>query len=98
MDPDIHRVILDNEHIRVFDARASVGAKSPMHTHPTMVLTSLGKTRFRMTLPDGKMSIFDLNPGQVLWVPGAQHSWEAIAGSTRVIAVEVKSAQAAKQD
>ena len=57
VDPDVHRVILENEYIRVFDARASKGTKSPMHSHPPFVLVSLDSTRFRMTLPDGKTSL-----------------------------------------
>ena len=65
VDPTVHRVILENEHLRIFDARAALGTKSPMHTHPPMVLISLGKTRFRMSLPDGKTTLFDLNPGEV---------------------------------
>ena len=93
VDPDVHNVILENEHFRVFDARASKGTKSPMHSHPPFVLISLGKTRFRMTLPDGKTSIFDLNPGQVFWLEGARHSWELLAGELHVIGVEIKSAQ-----
>lgn len=92
-DPDVHKVILENEFVRVFDARASKGAKSPMHTHPPMVLVSLGKTRFRMTLADGKSSIFDLNPGQALWVENAHHSWELIAGELHAIGIEIKSAR-----
>lgn len=93
VDADIHHVIVENEHIRVFDARASKGTKSPMHTHPPMVLVSIGKARFRMTLPDGKTSIFDLNPGQVMWVQDARHSWELLAGELHVIAAEIKSAR-----
>ena len=93
VDADVHRVVLENEYIRVFDARASKGAKSPMHSHPPFVLVSLGSTRFRMTLPDGKTSLLDLNPGQAAWVEGAQHSWELLAGELRVIGVEIKSAQ-----
>lgn len=63
------------------------------------LLISLDWARLRMTLPDGTSNIHDFSPGQVLWLPeGGRHSWEAIAGSTRVIAVEVKSAQAAKQE
>ena len=93
VDPDVHKVILENEYIRVFDARASKGTKSPMHSHPPFVLVSLDSTRFRMTLPDGKTSLFDLNPGQALWVEGAQHSWELLAGELHVIGVEIKSAQ-----
>ncbi|HEU4688233.1 MAG TPA: hypothetical protein VFS23_07740 [Vicinamibacterales bacterium] len=93
VDPDVHKVILENDFVRVFDARASKGTKSPMHTHPPMVLVSLGKTRFRMTLADGKASIFDLNPGQALWVEGAHHSWELIAGELHAIGIEIKSAR-----
>ncbi|MEX0734761.1 MAG: hypothetical protein WD944_10215 [Steroidobacteraceae bacterium] len=93
VDPDVHNVILDNEHFRVFDARASKGAKSPMHTHPPMVLISLGKTRFHMTTPDGKATIFNLNPGEVRWVVDARHSWEVLAGELHAIGVEIKSAQ-----
>ncbi len=64
-----------------------------MHSHPPFVLVSLDSTRFRMTLPDGKTSLLDLNPGQARWVEGAQHSWELLAGELRVIGVEIKSAQ-----
>ena len=93
VDPDVHTVVLDNDFVRVFDARAAHGAKSPLHSHPPMVLVSLGKARFRLSQADGKTSIFDLNPGQVAWVPGAEHSWELIAGELHAIGVEIKSAQ-----
>jgi len=93
VDPDVHRVIIDNEHIRVFDARASRGTKSPMHTHPPMVLVSIGKARVRATLADGKSQLFDLDPGQVRWVQDAKHSWELLAGELHAIGVEIKSAQ-----
>ena len=94
VDPDVHRVVLENDFIRVFDARASRSAKSPMHTHPPMVLVSLDSTRFRMSLPDGKTAILDLDPGQDAWVEGAHHGWELLAGELHAIGVEIKSAQA----
>lgn len=97
IDPDVHNLLFDNEHVRVFEARASHGRTSPMHSHPPLVFISLGTARAKLTLPDGKKVIFDMYPGQVLWMPdGMQHSWELISGDLRVVAVEVKSAQAAK--
>jgi hypothetical protein len=93
VDPAVHKVILENDFIRVFDARASQGARSPLHTHPPMVLVSLAKARFRMTQADGGTSIFDLNPGQALWVEGAHHAWELLAGELHAIGIEIKSAQ-----
>jgi hypothetical protein len=93
VDSDVHRVVLENEFFRVFDARASKGTKSPMHSHAPMVLVSIGKARFRLTTPDGKSSIFDLNPGQTIWREDSQHAWELLAGELHAIGVEIKSAQ-----
>jgi hypothetical protein len=93
VDADVHRVLMENEFFRVFDARAAKGTKSPMHSHAPMVLVSIGKARFRMATPDGKSAIFDLNPGQALWVQNAQHAWELLAGELHAIGVEIKSAQ-----
>jgi hypothetical protein len=46
-----------------------------------------------LTLPDGKTAIHDFSPSQVLWLgEGGNHSWEALAGSGRVIGIEVKEA------
>ena len=95
VDPVVHRIILENEHLRVFDARGAIGTQSPMHTHPPTVLISLGKTRLRMALPDGKTPLFDLNPGEVRWVVGAHHAWEILVGELHAIGVEIKSAQGA---
>lgn len=93
VDPVVHNVIMENDFIRVFDARAAKGTKSPLHTHPPMVLVSLGKARFRMTQADGSTSILNLNPGQALWVEGAHHAWELIAGELHAIGIEIKSAK-----
>jgi len=95
VDPDVHNVVLENEYVRVFEARAGGGAKSPMHSHPPFVLASLGSARVKLTLPDGSKQILDLRPGTVLWLENAEHSWELLAGNLHVIGVEVKSAQAA---
>lgn len=92
-DPDVHRVVLENEHVRVFDARASAGTKSPLHSHPPMVLVSLDRARLRLARPGSEPMIFDLNPGAVLWVDGTQHSWELLAGELHAIGIEIKSAK-----
>jgi len=84
--------VLENEHVRVFEAQAGAGTKSPMHSHPPFVLASLGSARVKLTMPDGSKQILDLRPGQVLWMENAEHSWELLAGNLHVIGVEVKSA------
>lgn len=91
VDPDVHKVVLENDHVRVLDARISPGWKSPLHSHPPMLLVSLGSGRFRITGPDGKTQVVDFNPGMVIWRESTEHSWEMVAGEAHVIAVEVKS-------
>ena len=92
LDPEVHHVLLDNDHVRVFDARAGKGRKSPMHSHAPLVFVSLGTARLNMTLPDGKNAIFDTYPGQVFWMENVEHAWELLSGEVHVIAVELKSA------
>lgn len=93
VDPDVHRVLFENDHVRVFDGRATAGARSPMHSHPPSVLVMLGHGRGQLTLPGGNTVIVDYTPGQVLWAgEGMQHSWEMLSGDPHVIVVEPKSA------
>ncbi len=97
IDPDVHQVVLENEHVRVLEARAAHGYKSPMHSHPPLLLVSLGTARVKFAAPDGTKQIVDLRPGMVVWRDSSiEHSWELLAGEIHVVAVEVKSAQAAK--
>jgi hypothetical protein len=81
---------------RVIDARAGRGWKSAMHSHPPMLVINLGSGRQKVTWPDGKTQLVDLNPGAVVWQgQGFDHAWEQLAGDVNVILVEVKSARAA---
>lgn len=91
-DPDHHLVVMENDHVRVIEARAGLGATSPMHSHSDYVLVSLASTRLKLTMPDGQQSVVDVRPGQVLWMENAQHGWEILAGELHAVAIEVKSA------
>jgi quercetin dioxygenase-like cupin family protein len=93
VDPSHHHVILENDHVRVFEVLAAPGDTSPMHTHPPLVLVSLDKARIRTAGPDGSASILDLNPGTVLWLEDVEHAWELLAGQVHLFAVEIKAAR-----
>jgi hypothetical protein len=96
IDPDSHQVVLENEHIRVLENISRPGKASPMHTHGTMLLVSIDRARLKMTMPGQDPVIFDLRPGQVVWMEDPEHAWEVLAGQLHVIAVEVKSAAASE--
>lgn len=92
VDPEHHQVILENDHVRVIRALASPGTRTPMHSHPTAVLVSLGTSRSHVTLASGAKVFFDLQPGQVIWGEATEHSWELLAGQLHVVGVEIKAA------
>jgi quercetin dioxygenase-like cupin family protein len=90
VDPVHHHVVMENDRVRVFEVQAKPGDKSPMHTHPPLVVVSMETARLRLTTPDGKSQILDLHPSQVIWFENAEHSWELLAGKIHLMAVEVK--------
>ncbi len=100
VDPDVHQVVLENEYVRVLEARAVPGYKSPLHSHPPLLIVSLGSARVKFHTPDGQTQIVDFRPGTVVWRDKPfEHSWELLAGEVHVVAVEVKAAaQAAKSN
>jgi hypothetical protein len=92
VDPESHVVVFENEHVRVIENISAPGKTSPMHTHDSMLLVSLDRARLKLTLPDGEDMIFDLYPGQVMWLDDPEHGWEMLAGQLHVLAIEVKAA------
>ena len=93
LDPTHHHVILENDHVRVFEVLGAPGDTSPMHTHPPLVVIGLDKARLRVKAPDGSTSIFDLNPGMILWFENVEHAWELLSGQLHLFAVEIKAAR-----
>ena len=91
VDPQHHRPVPANAHVRVIDGMASSGAISDRHTHPPSVLVSLRKSRFRVT-SRGITSIYDFEPHQVTWINAFEHEWEVVAGDARMVVIEEKSA------
>jgi hypothetical protein len=97
-DPEVHHVVMENDHVRVLEVRAPVGYTSPMHSHPPILGVSVGAARLRVTSRDGQRQILDLRPGMVFWFDDAEHSWELLAGNHHVVAVEVKAAKKPAKD
>ena len=93
VDPLAHKVIFENEYVRVIEVLAGGGARSPMHSHSRGgVFISLGRSRVKGTFPDGASGLLDTHPGEVMWLDPGSHSWEIASGQSRLIVVEIKSA------
>lgn len=46
--PDVYKVLLENERVRVLEVKAKPGMRTAMHTHPSLVAVGItdGKYRF----------------------------------------------------
>jgi len=94
-----HVLLLENEHVRVLDARVAPGARTPVHAHEWPgVLYVISTSDFVRYDPDGNVLLDSrtlprrMSPGEAVWTgPLVPHSLHNIGESElRVIAVEIK--------
>jgi quercetin dioxygenase-like cupin family protein len=74
--PDIYKVLLENDAVRVLEVRMKQGAKSEMHSHPRNVAYILNNSQAKFTYSDGKSDVADLKRGQAMWFDAVSHSVE----------------------
>jgi beta-alanine degradation protein BauB len=95
--PDIYRLILENERVRVMEARFQPGEKIGPHAHPdhVVVVTSAGK--LVVTDAKGKTQEFDAKVGDTFFIAAETHSAENV-GTTEFVCVvtELKGKYKAK--
>lgn len=100
--PDHHEILLENEYVRVLDTRIEPGEKVPVHTHrwPGVVYVMATNDFVRYdsegnVVLDSRTTQFDLEPGQVVWLPSlSPHSIENVGnGEIRSISVEIKNTE-----
>jgi quercetin dioxygenase-like cupin family protein len=97
--PGHHRVIFENEYVRVLDTRVGPGETVPVHTHqwPSVVYT-LSTGDFVRYYPDGNVTLdsrtaqIQTTPGDVTRLPPLQpHSINNVGDEEiRAISVELK--------
>jgi hypothetical protein len=90
-DPDGHRVVLENERVRVLEVRVAEGRQLPLHSRPPRSVVAIGSYRLRSTDAAGDVSIIDRRPGDVSWSDGEVHSATVLIGPVHAIEVEVKA-------
>jgi len=87
--PNVYKVILENERVRVLSVTMQPGGKTPMHSHPANVVYPLNAAKVRFTMPDGKSVDVDLKAGDVSWNEAQTHAG-ANLGTTEVRALVIE--------
>lgn len=90
-DPDLYKVVFENDRVRVLEYRDEPGASTSMHEHPAFLVYALSAFERRLTLPDGTVLNRSFSPGQVLFSDGQTHMGENVGSTpTHIIMVELK--------
>lgn len=89
-NPELYRVIFENDRVRVLEYRDGPGAKTAPHRHPDSVMYTLSSFRRRIE-SGGRQVDVELPAGQVRWVGAQEHAGENIGDTpTRAVFVELK--------
>ncbi|MHB8578122.1 MAG: hypothetical protein ACYDCQ_22660 [Dehalococcoidia bacterium] len=91
VSPQGHRVLVENERVRVLEVRIRPGETSGMHAHPPCVVYALSSARVRMSLRDGTSREVAIQQGDVTWSEGGWHEVNNIGTTDDLgIIVELK--------
>jgi quercetin dioxygenase-like cupin family protein len=83
--PNIYRLILENERVRVMEARFKPGEKIAAHTHPDHVLVVTAAGKLAITNASGTREI-DAKVGDAFFIPAETHSAQNV-GTTEFVGV-----------
>lgn len=91
VSPETHKVILENERVRVLEVRVKPGEKVPTHSHPPNVVYFLSDAQERFTFPDGTTKDREDRAGVAFWSEAVTHAAENVGGTEiHVVQIELK--------
>ena len=89
--PNVHKPIMENDRVRVFDARIKPGEKAAMHTHPDHIVYVFNDGKLKLSPSKGKTQEMDLKAGQTIWMDAISHAAENLGKTdAHLLVVELK--------
>ncbi len=89
--PNLYKVLLENDKVRILETRYGPGVKSEMHSHPDLVAVALTPAKAIFTLADGHTADIEMQAGQAFFIDGQENTVENMGTSEfHVILVELK--------
>ena len=91
VQPENHKVVFEDEHVRVLDVTFGPGTTLKTHSHPNHVVYFLESAKTKQTDAAGKVMDLESKKGDARWVAATTHSVENVGKTTaHVIVVEMK--------
>ena len=92
-DPDLYRILWENDRVRVLEYRDAPGDATHLHAHPDSVMITLSPFERVITAGDRNVPV-QLEAGQVSWLEAQSHSGRNVGQTqTRAVFVELKEAR-----
>ena len=89
-NPDVYKVVFENERVRVLEYLDQPGHRTTPHQHPDSVMHTLTSFRRRLSV-DGEEREVSMPAGLTGWLPAQRHAGENIGDTaTHVLFVELK--------
>ncbi len=89
-DPDLYKVVFENDRVRVLEYRDEPGDRTHPHRHPDSVMYTLSSFRRRVSSGDRVVEL-ELPAGEVRWLGAQTHRGENIGtSSTHTLFIELK--------
>jgi hypothetical protein len=89
-DPDLYRLVMENERVRVLEYRDRPADRTRRHRHPDSVMVTLSSFRRRLHGPDEPIDL-ELEAGTTRWLAAQEHVGENIGETdTVVLFIELK--------
>jgi hypothetical protein len=89
-NPDLYRVVMENDRVRVLEYSDRPGDRTTPHVHPDSVMLTMSPFRRRLIGRDREVEI-ELEAGQIRWLGAQEHAGENIGETeTHVFFVELK--------
>ncbi len=89
--PNLYKVVLENDRVRVLEVKAMAGEKSEMRSHPSYVVIAVTDAQLKFTSSDGQSMEVELKAGQVRYSNALDHATEIAGnGEAHLLLVELK--------
>jgi hypothetical protein len=89
-DPELYKVIFENERVRVLEYRDRPGSQTHSHQHPDSVMYTLSSFSRRVTSGGREVDV-ELAAGQVRWLAAQEHTGHNTGGTdTHALFIELK--------
>ena len=89
--PDVYKVVLEDEHVRVLGTRIGPGDSSEMHSHHNMVSYAISDCTWALTCSDGTTVLVAVKADKTVYLDAVDHSAHDVGAiGSHALLIELK--------